>query len=227
MSRDDIECPEDIIPYNCSIQSNSETIHLTWSVTLPGQMSLNITYYSYLEFSDDLWLNSYITTSLLGFRSDEFIHSILEITVEPDIPTDQIKIECSIDNLENDTITVFINTSGEFVNYFAVVRLYIMLPLVPSAPIAFSIIMEYHGSMETTVTLDWDPPQGTGPEAVVDNYTISISPMPPYQQEVFIQKFNVTLAHNVFYTINLTAMNCAGESEPAILSNIGFSELLS
>ena len=98
---------------------------------------------------------------------------------------------------------------------------------VPSSPIDFGIIMKNHGNMETEVTLDWDSPQGTGPEAIVDNYTISISPTPLFQQEVLIQMFNVTLAHNVLYTINLTAMNCAGVSEPAILSNIGFSELSS
>ena len=113
MSRDDIECPEDIIPYNCSIKSNSETVHLTWNVTLPGQMPLNITYYGYLENSNSFLLNSYITTLLTGFRNDEFIHSMLEVTVVPGIPTDQITIECSIDDLGSDAVTIFINTSGE------------------------------------------------------------------------------------------------------------------
>ncbi len=112
MSRDDIECPGDIIPYNCSIQSNSETVHLTWRVILPGQMSFNVTYYG--GFENRTRLNSYISTYLTGFRSDEFIHSTLEVTVRPDIPTDQIMLECSIGDLGNHTSTVFINTSGEY-----------------------------------------------------------------------------------------------------------------
>ena len=81
--------------------------------------------------------------------------------------------------------------------------------------------------MSTTVTLDWDPPQGTGPEAVVDNYTISISPAPPYQParlQVPSYPWNVTLAHNEIYSINLTATNCVGDSEPIALSNVGFGE---
>lgn len=75
--------------------------------------------------------------------------------------------------------------------------------------------------METTVTLYWSPPQGTGPEAVVDNYTISISPAPLYQpaRMVVTPGSNVTLEHNVDYSINFTAINCAGESDPLVLPN--------
>lgn len=112
VSRDDIECPGDIIPYNCSIQSNMEMVHLTWHVTIPEEMTINITYFS--DTTNRTQLNSYITTAVTAFRSDEFIHSTLEIRVVPDIPTDQIILECSIDNLGNDTYTVLINTSSEY-----------------------------------------------------------------------------------------------------------------
>ena len=102
-----------------------------------------------------------------------------------------------------------------------------LLLIVPSIPTAFNIIMVYHGNMETTVTLDWDPPQGSGPEAIVDNYTISISPTLPYKSAnilVFLQELNITLAHNFLYSINLTAVNCAGESKSVTLSNIGYGK---
>ena len=82
--------------------------------------------------------------------------------------------------------------------------------------------------MSTMVTLDWDPPEGTGPEAVVDNYTITISPPSPYQPAritVTTLQWNVTLEHNTVYSINLTAENCIGESEPSSLSNIEFGTL--
>ena len=81
--------------------------------------------------------------------------------------------------------------------------------------------------METTITLDWDPPQGRGPEAVIDNYTISILPAPPYQPAKVTlptRQLNVTLAHNIMYAINLTAINCVGESDPSLLTDIQFSK---
>ena len=83
--------------------------------------------------------------------------------------------------------------------------------------------------METIVTLDWDPPQGKGPEAIVDNYTISISPPPLYQPAkitilVPTSQLNVTLEHNVVYSINLTALNCVGESSPSLLPDIQFGK---
>ena len=109
-SRDDIECPGDIMPYNCSIQSNSEALHLTWRVTLHGQTLFDITYPNASINVE----NSYITTSLTGYSRDEFIHSTLEFTVQLYVPSDQIIVACSIDDLGNSsTIIVPINTSGK------------------------------------------------------------------------------------------------------------------
>ena len=79
--------------------------------------------------------------------------------------------------------------------------------------------------METTVTLDWDPPQGRGSEAVVDNYAIFISPPPThYHLGIVVARpqRNVTLQHNRVYSISITAINCVGESNPSELSNIEF-----
>ena len=110
VARNDIECPGDIIPYNCSIQSNSEAVDLTWHVTLPGEASISITYPN--DRSNRTNLNSYISSSLEGLRSDEYIHSTLRITVHPDISTDQIMLQCSIADLGNDTAIVHISISG-------------------------------------------------------------------------------------------------------------------
>lgn len=93
----------------------------------------------------------------------------------------------------------------------------------PLFPAEFGITNEYHDDMETTVTLDWDPPQGSGPESIIDNYTISILPLPPYQPNIVLvdsPPWNVTLTHNEDYTVNLTAVNCAGESETVTISSI-------
>ncbi len=69
--------------------------------------------------------------------------------------------------------------------------------------------------------LDWDPPRGRGSEAIVDAYMIYISPL---NMLVPSSPWNVTLAHNEVYTINLTAINCAGESQPAMITNIEISK---
>ena len=91
----------------------------------------------------------------------------------------------------------------------------------------FNISEEFHGNLETTVMLSWERPGGSGPEAVVDNYTISISPPPPYQPTTNLVRsspWNVTLTHNVEYTINITAMNCVGRSGSTPLHTVEFGE---
>ena len=103
------------------------------------------------------------------------------------------------------------------------------MPTVPITPSEFRVVSKYHDDMETTVTLDWIPPQGSGPEAVVDNYTISILPTPPYQPAtvyLVLPPWNVTLDHNEEYTLNLTAINCVGESATITLTNIKFGKLM-
>ena len=101
---------------------------------------------------------------------------------------------------------------------------------VPLPPCCFNISDEYHDTVMTTVTLDWNPPVGSGPEFLIDNYTISISPDPPFQPAIsspLLPPWNVTLDHNRVYTINITSLNCAGESVPVTLHNIGFSKRIS
>ena len=104
----------------------------------------------------------------------------------------------------------------------------LLISVVPVPPTGLNIINEYHTNMKTAVTLDWNPAQGSGPEAIVDNYTISISPDPPYYSSPILAHSpprNVTLDHNVVYTIDLVAINCAGESEQFNLSNIQYGRL--
>ena len=110
VSRDNIECPDDIIAYNCSIQSNSEAVHLTWRVTLPGEEPISTTYPN--ARSNRTSLNSYIATFLTGFRSEEFIYSTLEVTVQRGMSADEIVAECLIDELGNNTIIIRVNISG-------------------------------------------------------------------------------------------------------------------
>ena len=126
-SRDEIDCPGDILRYNCSIMSNSESIHLTWRVTFPGQMPINVTY---SNVTNDLTnLNMYTTTSLTEFQNDEYVHSTLEITVQPDIPTDFITSECLISDLGHDTVFTHVNISGEFLSFSSAKKLSVLFKL--------------------------------------------------------------------------------------------------
>ncbi len=81
--------------------------------------------------------------------------------------------------------------------------------------------------MNITVMFEWDSPGGSGPEAIVDNYTITVNPMPvfhPISNVVLSSPWNVTLSYNVIYTATITAVNCAGESNNFTLPGIEYGK---
>ena len=99
--------------------------------------------------------------------------------------------------------------------------------LEPLVPTGFKYTRVYHGLINTTVTFEWDLPQDTGPGFAVDYYIISFLPRPLSHRTTNIITYppypwNVTLNHNTTYAINLTAVNCAGESDPFIIGGIQF-----
>ncbi len=84
----------------------------------------------------------------------------------------------------------------------------------------------FHGKSEFQITLEWKPPlQDRSSAAITDNYTVVISPPPlsPVRNVVFSPAWNATLAYNIPYAVNVTAVNCIGESEPISL-NLQFGE---
>ncbi len=75
------------------------------------------------------------------------------------------------------------------------------------------------------ITFEWDPPLGSGPEVIVDNYTISITSIPvsqPIKSVGLSSPWNVTLNYNINYTATIIAVNCAGESNRLQLNNIEY-----
>ena len=98
---------------------------------------------------------------------------------------------------------------------------------VPLPPTNFSIVEEYPDVNETTVLLAWEAPQGSGTEFMVDTYSITISPEPPYQSVVMLESppWNVTLLHNQEYTANISSVNCVGESVIEVLSIDEFGKI--
>ena len=95
--------------------------------------------------------------------------------------------------------------------------------LEPLSPLNFIIMSEYHNTTETTVSLTWEQPQL--PAGVTDNYTIYFLAPTFYEPNIYlgvIPPWNVTVAHNTQYSVNVTATNCAGESQPSnIILNYG------
>ena len=113
-SKPGIDCPGDVISYNCNIHSNSETSHLIWRVTLPGLMSTNITYDSSSEPNSEHTLHpfDFITTVLTEYMNDKYILSTLTLEVQPTYPANLTSLECFIGSLVNDSVYVVLNSSG-------------------------------------------------------------------------------------------------------------------
>lgn len=98
--------------------------------------------------------------------------------------------------------------------------------IVPNSPSEFTVSQEAFTPINIFVTLLWDPPQGMGPQFVVDYYRIIVSP-PPLSDRINLVNTSyliVTLDYNLEYTAILTAINCAGESSPLFLTGIDYGE---
>ena len=112
-SRQDIDCPGDTISYNCTILTNSETPHLTWRVTLPGHMPLNITYDNFSNQDSFNLFGMNIIVVLREFRY-EYIESVIVLIVVDDVVLNGTKLECGISPYLNiATASVYVNTSGQ------------------------------------------------------------------------------------------------------------------
>ena len=113
--RNDTDCPGDTIHYQCSVMSNSETVQLTWRVTLPGMMPVNITYDSTsLPNTVDTDFGYNITTILTDFIPDMYIESTIVFTVLSDVDLNQTLLECISEHLDESLDRVLVNIAGIF-----------------------------------------------------------------------------------------------------------------
>ena len=99
--------------YNCSILSNSEAVQLTWRVTLPGNMAVNITYYD-ISSNNSLFNSTVVQTALLKYVDDEYIESLLTLTVPIDLVVNQTIVECFITDLGYESDVILVNVSGRY-----------------------------------------------------------------------------------------------------------------
>ena len=96
--------------------SNSETVQLTWHVTLPGMMPVNITYdNTSISNTVDTVFGNNITTTLTNFTVDTYIESRIVFTVLRDVILNGTMLECFSEHLDDSVTTVFINISGMWI----------------------------------------------------------------------------------------------------------------
>ncbi len=109
---EEIDCPGDTVSYNCSVTSNTEVLHLTWSVEFPDLLPINITYFYYDDRSlggIDM-LDMDISAALIDFR-EGYVESSITLVVFKSSMNGTI-VKCSIADLDRDMVTIVINTSG-------------------------------------------------------------------------------------------------------------------
>lgn len=111
VSRMDIECPGDMVAYNCSVHSNSENVQLTWIATLPNQTTFNMTYYNAYHSSVSLGMG--ISTVLTEYVEDQYIESIILLTVLQNVSLNGTQLECRSAGLDIMTLIVLINISSK------------------------------------------------------------------------------------------------------------------
>ena len=117
--RNDTDCPGDTIHYQCSVMSNSETVQLTWRVTLPGMMPVNITYDSTsLPNTVDTDFGYNITTILTDYIPDVYIESTIVFTVLSDVDLNQTLLECISEHLDESLDRVLVNIAGILILVF-------------------------------------------------------------------------------------------------------------
>ncbi len=113
VSREDIDCPNDVITYNCSIQTNSENIFLLWEFTFPNGMQPQRVMYnssSTLQLPTTL-VGMGFQVRLTDYVLDKYIESVVEVTLIMDVDVNRIVLGCSTD-IADAEVTVIVNTSG-------------------------------------------------------------------------------------------------------------------
>ncbi len=89
----------------------------------------------------------------------------------------------------------------------------------------FKITEEFSSNVDSTIVLEWDPPTGSGPDTIIDNYAVHIFPKPishSISNTVFSSPLLVSINFGVIYTATITAENCVGRSTSSILNDIEY-----
>ena len=110
--RPDIDCQGDTISYNCSVLPNSENGILIWTLTLPEQTPISITYDSMSNLDRLNYLIMNVITMLTEYRMNEYIESILTLTISQNYFLNGSRVECGISTTTSESTQVVINALG-------------------------------------------------------------------------------------------------------------------
>ena len=84
-----------------------------WLVTFPGQDAIVMIYTSDSERNAVDYIGMNITTTLIQYRSDEYIESEIVLTALQNVPMNGTLLECKSEDLANIAEVVYVNTSGK------------------------------------------------------------------------------------------------------------------
>ena len=81
--------------FNCSIQSNSEYIYLTWEIAFPGETPVEFTFANSSTQNVTMDYGTGISAVFTEYTRDQYIESILMLTLLP--PHNGTAVNCHTD----------------------------------------------------------------------------------------------------------------------------------
>lgn len=105
ISRANVFCEEDEITYRCAIQSDTDYLHLTWNVTLPGHEPLSIRHEDISTLNIQQMYDLNIVSTLTQYILGEYIESTIVLIVEKDT----YFLDCEIGIFESETASLSAN----------------------------------------------------------------------------------------------------------------------
>ena len=218
-----IQCPNDHLAYSCTVSSTvNDYLQLIWRVTPPGELPISIIYDESSMIGDVKMLNDYISITLIEFNR-RFTMSTLSVTLPENLLSVNLtKLECITSYSDKDTVDLILNSSGKYYKQYIIITEKVYSNTVPyTIPTNFKQDSEIpQGKNASTLTFNWNIPEGPDFGAVIDHTTIHVIPRPPYQKSIKRVEhppWNITLEHNIRYTISAVFENCAGMSDVFIL----------
>ena len=92
--------------------TNAETVELTWQVTFPGMMPMNITIVNGSNLTYDLGMNVSAMVVNLGQDNDTVIESTIILTVLEGVNMNETELLCRKSDLNETIATVVVDSSG-------------------------------------------------------------------------------------------------------------------
>ncbi len=89
-------------------------MHLIWLVTLPGKVPINISFDGSSSLEAVYYLDMNISATLTNYIAEEYIESIIVLTVLRDVVVNGTVIECRSGDLDRSTAIVNVNMSGKY-----------------------------------------------------------------------------------------------------------------